>query len=123
MRVLLSAPTWHGRTAFRGWLVLLLGVMLSTGCLSFRSVTAAASVGQLVGTRVTAIPPLLIYCDAENILAGQTPTCPRTQIEAYVKEISTYTQGLANYSTGLRSLAEYNDARTGDALRLLAYGG
>ena len=103
--------------------VLVAWVALSAGCLSFRSVTAAASMGQLVGTRVTAIPPLLIYCDAENIMAGAAPTCPRERIERYVKELSAYSQGLARYATGLRSIAEYNDGRIGDSLHLLTYGG
>jgi hypothetical protein len=105
-----------------GHLALLVCALLGSGCLSFRSVTAAASIGQLVGTRVTALPPLLIYCDAENILAGATPTCPRPRIEAYVKELSAYSQALGAYSTGLRGLAEYNDGRAGDSLRLLTYG-
>jgi hypothetical protein len=65
----------------------------------------------------------LIYCDAENILAGEQKTCPRARIEIYVKEISLYSQGLAKYATGLRNIADYNDARIGEAVRLLAYGG
>ncbi len=105
-----------------GRLLFLLLAALSSGCLSFRSVTAAGSIGQLVGARATAIPPLLLYCDAENILAGAVKTCPRERVDAYVKELSAYSQGLAKYATGLRNLAEYNDARVGDPLRLITYG-
>lgn len=105
------------------WLVLGVWAALSLGCLSFRSVAAAGSVGQLVGARATAIPPLLIYCDAENILAGAVKTCPRERVEQYVKELSAYSQGLAKYGTALRNLAEYSDPRIGEALRLLTYGG
>lgn len=106
-----------------GGLLLVLSAALSTGCLSFRSVTAAGSIGQLIGARSTAIPPLLLYCDAENILAGAVKTCPRERVETYVKELTAYSQGLAKYATGLRNLSEYNDVRIGDPLRLLAYGG
>ena len=123
MRTLISVGSGADRASAARWLVLGVWAVLSLGCLSFRSVTAAGSVGQLVGARATAIPPLLIYCDAENILAGATPTCPRSRVEQYVKELAAYSQGLAKYGTALRNLAEYNDPRIGEALRLLAYGG
>ena len=123
MRTLISVGSAADRAGAARWLVLGVWAALSLGCLSFRSVTAAASIGQLVGARATSIPPLLIYCDAENILAGATPTCPRSRVELYVKELSAYSQGLAKYGTALRNLAEYNDPRIGEALRLLTYGG
>lgn len=123
MRTLISVGSGADRAGAARLVVLAVWATLSLGCLSFRSVTAAGSIGQLVGARATSIPPLLIYCDAENILAGATPTCPRPRVELYVKELSAYSQGLAKYGTALRNLAEYNDPRIGEALRLLTYGG
>lgn len=87
-----------------------------SGCLSFRSATALASVGQLVGQRSISIKILPFFCDAQNVLAGPAPTCPRDKIQAYVDEITKYSQSVGKYASGLRRLAEFNDEGFGDEL-------
>ena len=53
------------------------GMLLSgSGCLSFRSITATASVGQMIGPRANIVTILPVFCEAENILSAAEPGCP-----------------------------------------------
>ena len=101
--------------------VLLAALSMLAGCLSFRRVSAAAGVGQLVGARAVSVTIMPLYCDAENVLAGTGQTCPRDKVVTYVEEIVQYSKGIGRYAASLGALADYNDAYAGDALRQLAY--
>lgn len=98
------------------FLLCMTAVSTQSGCLSFRSTTALGSVGQLVGQRSISIKIMPFFCDAQNVLAGPVPTCPRDKIQAYVDEITKYSQSVAKYASGLRRLAEFNDEGFGDEL-------
>ena len=98
------------------FLLCMTAALAQSGCLSFRSATALGSVGQLVGQRSVSIKIMPFFCDAQNVLAGPVPTCPRDQIQAYVDEITKYSQSVAKYASGLRRLAEFNDEGFGDEL-------
>ena len=108
------------RTSYR-LLLLLLAMALQTGCLSLTSVSATGAIGTWIGARAGATKDLTLYCDAENIFAGATPTCPREQVSAAIDEISRYSQALSEYSTALKNLADYNDVRGADPVRTLVW--
>jgi hypothetical protein len=96
---------------------------LGSGCISFRSVGVAATMGQLVGARASAAHYFTNLCEAENILAGSgAATCKPAEIEAYTKEITTYSHTLARYATMVKNLADFNDPRSRDELTQLMLG-
>lgn len=96
------------------------------GCLSFRSITATASVGQLIGPRASAMTLLPLFCESENILAGSAPasapSCPQAQIERESKEIVRYSQQVSAYASMLRDIAEFDDNRLADPLERAVRG-
>lgn len=98
------------------WLLLLSG----PGCLSFRSVVATASVGQMIGPRASAIGLLPVFCQAENILSRSSqstaPSCPLADIERYSQELTRYSQNVSAYAAMLRDIAEFDDDRVSDPL-------
>src|SRR5438132_1461241 len=102
-------------------LLLGLGAALS-GCISFRSVSIAASFGQLIGSRAGAVTAFPAFCAAENILAGAVPTCPADKVELYVQEVSVYSLRLSQYATTIRNLADFNDPRLADELGQVMLG-
>lgn len=100
---------------------LLFLLLFQTGCLSLRSVSATGAVGTWIYARVGATKDLLLYCDAENLLAGLTTTCPREQTAAAIADIDRYSQVLSEYATQLKNLADNNDARSADPVRTLVW--
>ena len=58
-------PDWFGGRRVYG-VVFLAALSMLAGCLSFRSVSATAGVGQLVGARAVSVTIMPLYCDAEN---------------------------------------------------------
>jgi hypothetical protein len=95
---------------------------LGSGCISFRSVSVAATMGQLVGARANAAHFFPTFCEAENILAGAQPTCKPADIEVYAHEITTYSHTLSRYATMVKNLADFNDPRASDELTQLMLG-
>lgn len=108
------------RLRFLGLALLLLLPGLS-GCLSLRSVSATGAVGTWIFARAGSTKDLLLYCDAENILAGSTPTCSREATAAALEEISRYSQVLSDYATQLKNLADHSDLRSADPARTLVW--
>ena len=90
------------------------------GCLSFRSVIATASVGQMIGPRASALGLLPVFCQAENILSRSAsspkPSCPLAEIERTSQELSRYSQNVSAYAAMLRDIAEFDDNRVSDPL-------
>jgi hypothetical protein len=93
-----------------------------SGCASFRSVSVAASFGQLAGNRATAVVTLPTFCEAENILAGPQPPCPAERVQKYVQDLQAGSRGLLHYATALKNIADFNDPRLGDGLSQLLLG-
>jgi len=102
------------------WLLLLL-LQCASGCLSLTSVSATGAVGTWIGARAGAAKDLRLYCEAENVFAGATPTCPMEQTAAAIEEITRYSQALTEYATQLKNLADYNDQRVADPVRTLVW--
>ena len=90
-----------------------------------RSVSATGAVGTWIGARASAAKDLVLYCEAENILAGVSstalPTCSIEQTTATIAEITEYSQALSEYATALKNLADYNDVRGADPARSLIW--
>ncbi len=107
----------------RLWVCALIGLLpLLSGCLSLRSVSATGAVGTWIAARASATKDLVLYCDAENILAGvSAATCPRPQTEAAIEDIIKYSQVLSDYATQLKNLADSSDVRTADPVRTLVW--
>ena len=107
----------------RLWVCALIGLLpLLSGCLSLRSVSATGAVGTWITARASATKDLVLYCDAENILAGvSASTCPRPQTEAAIEDIIKYSQVLSDYATQLKNLADSSDVRTADPVRTLVW--
>lgn len=110
----------------RPWLVstfLLFGLCLLTGCLSLRSVSATALIGTWIPARAPATRDLLLYCDAENLLAGlhTAAPCKRDEVQAALSEIEQYSKVLGEYALALKNLAEHNDYRSADPARTLVW--
>jgi hypothetical protein len=104
-------------------IALLCGIAgLVSGCMSFRSVGVAATMGQLVGARAGAAGYLTTFCEAENILAGAQPTCPMDKVKLYTQEITLYSHTMARYATMVKDLADFNDPRSSDELTQLMLG-
>lgn len=108
-----------------GWLLVLLWLPLGSGCLALRSVSATGAVGTWIGARAGAAKDMVLYCEAENILAGVSstgsPTCSVAQVSTTVEEIAQYSQALSEYAAMLKNLADYNDARGADPARALVW--
>ena len=101
--------------------LVVLGMLLSgSGCLSFRSITATASVGQMIGPRANIVTILPVFCEAENILSTAEPgvpaSCPQREVEAYSRDILRYSQNVAAYASLLSDLAQFDDDRLADPL-------
>ncbi len=98
----------------------LLILLCGSGCLSFRSILATASVGQMIGPRANIVGILPVFCEAENILSATSPetqpSCPQREVEAYSREIIRYSQNVAAYASLLHDLAEFDDDRLADPL-------
>ena len=96
------------------------------GCLSFRSVIATASVGQMIGPRASALGLLPVFCQAENILSRSAsspkPSCPLAEIERTSQELSRYSQNVSAYAAMLRDIAEFDDNRVSDPLDRVVRG-
>jgi hypothetical protein len=113
-----------------GCLGLLVGLGMLSGCLSFRSIAATASVGQLIAPRAAAVSLLPLFCESENILsstghaAGQpsAPSCPQADVERASREIIRSSQHVSAYATLLRGVAEFDDNRIGDPLERVVRG-
>lgn len=101
-------------------LLCLVVLLCGSGCLSFRSIMATASVGQLIGPRANIVSILPVFCEAENILSATAteaqPTCPQREVEAYSQQIIRYSQNVSAYASLLSDLAEFDDDRLSDPL-------
>lgn len=101
-------------------LLCLVVLLCGSGCLSFRSIIATASVGQMIGPRANIVSVLPVFCEAENILSptttGTQPTCPQRDIAAYSREIIRYSQNVSAYASLLADLAQFDDERLSDPL-------
>lgn len=86
------------------------------GCISFHSTSVVATFGQLVGSRAGAAAMFPTFCEAENIFAGISPTCPIADIERYTAELTGASQVVNRYATTLRNLADASDPRGPDEL-------
>lgn len=124
----LCGPRWPGRSSLRVpcLLVGLCMLICAPGCLSFRSVVATASVGQMIAPRASALTLLPVFCQAENILSrsAQQPngTCPLADIERTSHELTRYSQNVSAYAAMLRDIAEFDDNRIGDPLERVVRG-
>jgi len=122
----LRLSRWPRRCPLPCWLALLCGLLCTTGCLSFRSVTATASVGQLIAPRASALGLLPVFCQGENILSRtqQHPvdSCPLAEIERQSQELVRYSQNVSAYAGMLRDIAEFDDNRIRDPLDQVVRG-
>jgi hypothetical protein len=120
-------PGWPRRCLRRLPLLLLLpGLLTAAGCLSFRSVVATASVGQMIGPRAAALGLLPVFCQAENILSrsatSAAPSCPQAEIDRHSQELTRYSQNVSAYAAMLRDIAEFDDNRVSDPLDRVVRG-